>query len=434
MLISDFIILFKQTIDLPCALLFIGAAVLLTLRTNFLQIRGLWKIGAIVKESAEQKSDDSKTKLSSLHALFTAMGTSIGMGNMVGPALGIVAGGPGALFWLVAYSFFSSVTKYVEVTLALAHRERTQHGYILGGPMQYLRLVSPWIARWYAFFSVFLFAVWSANQANTLAKVFAQEGIYELTTGIVLAFILLIVLWGGVQRVGALASKLVPAMFIFYVSFALYILFHDLAALRSAIHLIITHAFTPAAAIGGFVGATMFDAMKSGIYRSIYITEAGIGTSAIPHSLANTEKPQKQGLLALYSMAADTFLCVISGLMVLVTGTWKTGTFSPVIIYDIFRDYSPFFGKYILLITISLFVITTVIGNSFNGSQIFAWFTRHRWLKVYYLFVSGLVVLGSVAHVPVIWSAADICLTFVAIPNLICVVYLAFKHYKEIKI
>lgn len=434
MFISDIIIQFKHLIDLPCALLFIATAVVLTIKTRFLQIRGLKKIVAIARESFEQKKDDSKTKLTSMHALLTAMGTTIGMGNMVGPALGIVAGGPGALFWLVAYSFFSSVTKYAEVTLALSNRERTQHGYILGGPMQYLRLVSPFLAAWYAFFSVFLFAVWSGNQANTLAKVFAQEGIQEWVTGLGLAIILLIVLWGGVKRVGYFASKLVPAMFVFYVSFALYILFHDIGALQDAITLVFSHIFTPAAAAGGFLGATIFDAMKNGIYRSIYITEAGIGTSAIPHSLANVEKPQEQGLLALYSMAADTFLCVISGLMVLVTGTWKTGTFSPVIIYDIFRSYSPVFGKFVLLFTISLFVVTTVIGNSFNGSQIFAWFTKHRWLKAYYVFVATIVVIASVAHVPVVWSAADICLTLVAIPNLICVMYLAFKNYNQLKI
>lgn len=434
MLISDLILQFKQLIDLPAALLFIGVAIILTIQTRFLQIRGLTKIWRIFKQSYGQEKEDSKTKLSSLHALLTAMGTTIGMGNMVGPALGIIAGGPGALFWLVAYSFFASATKYVEVTLALSNREKTTHGYILGGPMQYLRLVSPFLALWYAFFSVFLFAGWSGGQANTLAKVFAQEGIQEWMTGLLLAVILLIVLWGGIQRVGAIASKLVPAMFVFYVSFALFIIFKDIPALKDAIFLVFSHIFTPSAAVGGFIGATVFDAMKNGIYRSIYITEAGLGTSAIPHSLANVDKPQEQGLLALYSMAADTFLCIISGLMVLVTGTWKNGVFSPVLIYDIFKDHSPFFGKYVLLLTISLFVITTVIGNSFNGSQIFAWFTRHRWLKVYYFFVAACTFLGSISNVPVVWASMDTILTFVAIPNLICVVYLAFTNYKQIKI
>lgn len=422
----------NQFFFLPASLLFLITAIILTFKTKFIQLRGIPKLFKVIKKDRSEHQHDTKNKFSAFHALFTAMATTIGMGNVVGPTLAIATGGPGALFWLVAYSFFASVTKFTEVVFALKYRERTDGGFLLGGPMQYLRLISPKIATWYAFFCMFLFAAWSGNQANTLAKIFAQENYSEYLIGTVLAGILLLVLWGGIKRVGAFASKLVPLMFFFYISFSLFILLSNPTSLWLAIKLICSHIFTPAAAVGGFLGATIFDAMRSGIYRSIYITEAGIGTSSIAHSLADN-KPTDQGLLALYSMTADTFLCLISGLMVLVTGAWQKGVFSPVLIYEVFKNNSPHYGKYVLIVSITLFVLTTVIGNSFNGSQIFAWFTKHRWLKAYYIFVAAITFLGAIADVSIMWMSADIILTLVAIPNLICLLILAFKRGEDLK-
>ncbi|OGB84715.1 hypothetical protein A3F66_06925 [candidate division TM6 bacterium RIFCSPHIGHO2_12_FULL_32_22] len=415
---------------LPASFLFLFTAIILTFKTKFLQIRGIPKLLKIVRKDVNKHQTDSKSQFSALHALATSMATTIGMGNVVGPTLAIAAGGPGALFWLVAYAFFASATKFTEVVFALKYREKTKDGFFLGGPMQYLSLVSSKVATWYAFCCMFLFAAWSGNQANTLAKIFAQEGYSEYLIGILLSMLILVILWGGIKRVGSFASKLVPLMFFLYISFALFILLQHPAALLEAIKLVCTHIFTPAAAIGGFLGATIIDAMRNGVYRSIYITEAGIGTSSIAHSLANS-KPTDQGLLALYSMAADTFLCIISGLMVLTTGLWKT--FTPTLVYEVFKMNSPHFGKYILIISITLFVLTTVIGNSFNGSQIFAWFTKHRWLKAYYVFVAIVTFLGAIADVQLIWTLADVILTLVAVPNLICLLILTFRKSKDLE-
>ena len=415
---------------LPASFLFLFTAIILTFKTKFLQIRGIPKLFKIIKQDVNKNQTDSKSQFSALHALATSMATTIGMGNVVGPTLAIAAGGPGALFWLVAYAFFASATKFAEVVFALKYREKTKDGFFLGGPMQYLKLVSSKVATWYAFCCMFLFAAWSGNQANTLAKIFAKEGYPEYLIGILLSALILIVLWGGIKRVGSFASKLVPLMFFLYISFALFILLQHPVALLEAIKLVCAHIFTPAAAIGGFLGATVIDAMRNGVYRSIYITEAGIGTSSIAHSLANS-KPTDQGLLALYSMAADTFLCIISGLMVLTTGLWKT--FTPTLVYEVFKMNSPHFGKYILIISITLFVLTTVIGNSFNGSQIFAWFTKHRWLKAYYVFVAIVTFLGAIADVQLIWTLADVILTLVAVPNLICLLILAFRKSKDLE-
>ncbi len=400
-----------------------------------MQIRGLPRFFRLIRKGIRCTAQQEHLKtITSIQALFTAMATTIGIGNVVGPSLAIVIGGPGSLFWIICYAFIGSATKFTEVTFALFARKKTETGEILGGPMQYLKLISSAASVWYGLATVVMFAIWSGTQANTLAKILAREGIVEWQTGIGLAFFLLAVLWGGAQRVGAFASKLVPLMFVLYVAFALFIIAKDLTVLKDAIALVFQNIFTPAAAVGGFLGATVFEALKAGVYKSVFITEAGTGTSSIPHSLANVERPTDQGILALYSMAADAFLCTLSGLLILVTGVWQSGVLSSTLVYEAFKMNSPIIGRFVLVISISLFALTTVIGNSFNGSQMFATFTRYRWLKIYYCFAALLTFLGAISDVPAIWAATDLVLTFVAIPNLVCLVLLAFKYPDVLKI
>ena len=149
--------------------------------------------------------------------------------------------------------------------------------------------------------------------------------------------------------------------------------------------------------------------------------------------MADTKRPTDQGVLAMYSMAADIFLSTLSGLLVLVTGVWITGTSSDkvtgTLMYHVFKDHSPFFfGKYVLLITVALFVITTVIGNSFNGRQSYAYFTQHRFMDFYHAAIAFVIFAGAIAHVPLVWALADILLAFVAVPHLIGLVALVFKQ------
>ena len=266
---------------LPATMLFFGVAVFLTLRTKFLQLRGfshfIRLISGGVKEHKEVGKNKMKT-ISSFQALFTAMATTIGMGNVVGPSVAIITGGPGALFWLVVYMFFGSATKFVEVVYALYTRVKLHDGYILGGPMQYLQKVHPILSIWYSSVMVFLFIGWSSLQSNTLANILYLEDVPMWISGFILAIFTFISITGGAKRVGAMMSKLVPIMFVFYVSFAMMILFKDFNALQNAVVLIFSNIFTPAAAVGGFVGASIFQAVQYGVYKSIYISEAGIGS------------------------------------------------------------------------------------------------------------------------------------------------------------
>ncbi|MBA3954872.1 sodium:alanine symporter family protein [Candidatus Dependentiae bacterium] len=430
---STLVELLNSYLGLPSLILFLGTGIILTFKTGFAQVRAFPRFWHLITHGLKKSDLDAKT-INPFHALFSAMATTIGMGNIVGPSMAISVGGPGALFWLILYIFFGSVTKFTEVTFAVYSRQSTQKGDILGGPSQYLKLISPWVGNWYALLTIFLFTGWSSIQVNTLSCIWAQEGIPAWFSGLLAISLLLVVVLGGVKRIGFVASRIVPLKFLLYVGFALLILAQNPAAVWSAIKMVFTCAFTPGAACGGLTGITLLKVMREGIYKSIFITEAGVGTSSIPHALADVEYPTDQGILAMFSGIADMFLCSLSGLLTLVTGVWTAGKLDNTLIYQAFKMNSPVAGgQFVLIISILLFVLTALIGNTYNGSQSFATITGYRYVKTYYLIAAALAFSGAFVAVPFIWNIMDVVLVCVAVPNLIGILLLAFKYPQILK-
>ncbi len=416
----------------PASFILLGAAFYLTFKLKFLQLRGLPRFWQLLRGGLQERKDGAG--INPFNAMFTAMSTSIGMGTIVGPSIAIVIGGPGALFWLIVYALLASVTKFTEVTFAVHFRTQDENGNIVGGPMQYLKKVRPWLGWWYTFATVFLFSCWSGLQANVLADVLAQESIPAWATGIFLSVLVFILLRGGAKRIGEFNSKLVPVMFFIYVSSASLILIKNWSATGHALSLIFKYAFAPLPALGGFVGATLYSALRAGVYKGAFITESGMGTSSIPHSLADVAHPSDQGILAMFSVFVDTALCTLSGLLVLVSGIWQHGVVSNTMIHSIFSKYVPGLGRPVLSIAISLFVMGTIIGNSFNGRQSFATITQFRYLNFYNIFVCGVIFLGCLIDVPLAWAIADIILPLVAIPNVLGLLYLVHKYGHILKL
>jgi AGCS family alanine or glycine:cation symporter len=416
---------------MPTTILFAAAALFLTLKTRFIQIRAFPAFIRMITQGVKEKHEKTNDRsISPFHALFAAMATTIGTGNVVGPSIAIMAGGPGALFWLLVYIFFGSVTKLTEVSYALATRFRTPQGYIVGGPVQYLKSVSMTLSHWYGIVIIFLFAIWSSLQSNTLANIVAQEGIPHAAVGIALALFAYIALQGGAKRVGSLASALVPIMFIMYVTFSLFILCKNPSALLSAIALVYRSVINPEAFFGGVCGSAVFHAMNAGFSRAIFITEAGLGTSSIAHATANTARPIDQGILAMGSMVADAILCSISGLLVLVTQVWKfpSDSVGSTLIYEAFKLNAPPMAKWVLIASLALFVLTTVMGNSFNGLQSFGALTNHRYRPLYIACTVIMIFCGALLPMPLIWEISDTLLRLVAIPNLIGLMILSIKR------
>ena len=425
----------------PGTILFLGSAIILTLKTGFIQLRGFPTFLRIIFGPADKANgkkgqfDQAKSQtIPPMRALFSALAQSIGMGSIVGPTVAIMKGGPGALFWLLVYIFLASATKFAEVTFALQTREKTPDGYVIGGPMQYLKILHPSLALWYGCIMAVLFMIWSGLQANTLAAVFALESVPSWLVGISLSGLALATLSGGVKRVGQVASKLVPMMFVLYVTFALYVLISNPLALKNALILLKNSIFQPASLMGGFWGASIFLAIRYGVFRGMLISEAGMGTASIPHAVSDTKTPVNQGLLAMGSVVSDLLLSTLSGLLVLVTGAWIRGEERPTLIYEVFKEYAPFAGQIVLLISISLFILTTIIANCFNGSQSFASLTRHRWVK-FYVAVTGIIIfLGTLAPVALAWQMVDTFLFAAAVPNLVGLLYLAFKYPQVLRL
>ena len=422
---------------IPSVILFFGTSLILTFKTGFIQIRALPRFLSLIFNGVRRKKEEKNVEgMTTFQALFTAMATTIGMGNVVSPSLAIMVGGPGALFWLIFYMLFGSVLKYTEVTFALATRQYLKDGFILGGPIQYLKEVSSFLSAWYGYLILICLISWSSAQSNTLANIMAIEGVPHWLVGLSLSIFVITALLGGAKRVGVVASNLVPIMFVLYVLFSMSILLYNPLELWHAIQLMWKSAFSPAAAMGGFLGATVLRAMKEGIFRGIFITESGVGTSAIPHSLADTKRPTDQGILAMGSVLADTFLSALSGFLVLVTNVWSYGCYRTTLVYEVFKLNSPGMGQYVLLLSITLFVLTTVMGNSFNGMQNLGVLTKDNkvMMGLYIIFNSALIFLGSMLDMKLLWDIIDICIMFVAIPNLIGLLVLSFKRGDILKV
>lgn len=427
MTIKDFV----HIIDVPLACSFLFVGIVLSFMTKFPQFR---HVKLLFKTLRMKKSEEStQNTMSPLHALYTAMSTSLGMGNIMSPAVAVAIGGPGALFWLIVYALFGSVTKFCEVFFAVTYKRYAHDGSIIGGPAGYLYQVHPFLAAWYATFSIILFSSWSALQSKTLAITYARYGIEEQLCGGVLAAFILLMLISGTKTIGKFASKIVPLLFICYLAAAFIILFGNIPALLKGIKLIFSSAFTGTGAIKGFIGASAALALREGIFKAAFTTEAGVGTAAIPHAYADTNNPLQQATLGMYSIFVNTFLCTVSGLVALTTDVWQTGKTSNDLTLDAFTKALPTFGPIALTATITICIIGATLGNSFNGSRSFGYLTKNRWMKVYYGAVSFMIFGASILDIPTLWGLADLILPLIAVPNMVGLLILTHKHKKKLQ-
>ncbi len=426
----DFLKILISAIDIPLACTFLGAGILLSIFTKFPQFKDLTEFIKIL--NLKKSHESTKNTISPLHALYIAMSSTLGMGNIVSPAIAIALGGPGALFWMTVYAIFGSVTKYVEVFFAVKYKRYAQDGSIIGGPTGYLYYIHPLLANWYGIVSVFLFSAWSALQSKTIATIYTHYYVKEYITGAVLAIFIFWMLMSGTKTIGKFASRIVPLLFIFYASCTLTILFSNIEMLREAILLIFHDAFAPTAPIGGFAGASMFLGLRQGIFKAAFTTEAGTGTGAIAHSYAATDNPRQQAILGMYSIFLNNFLCIISGLITLITGVWKLDTISSDLTLKAFTIAMPNFGPIVLTATLSMCIIGATLGNSFNGSKTFGFFTNNKFMITYYSLVSLFIFIGSIIDTQTLWQITDLLLPLIVIPNLIGIIILTLKNRKEL--
>ncbi len=415
----------------PMLVLILGTGLFLQMR---LKLMPVLKIGAgfALVWRGRKPDDDAKGEISPYAALMTALAATVGTGNIAGVATAIAIGGPGALFWMWITALVGMATKYAEVVLAVHYRETDDQGEQVGGPMYAIKngLSKHW--RWLgAAFALFGglagFGIGNMVQSNSIAGAMeASFGVAPWLTGVVLAVLTGVVLLGGVKRIGAVAEKLVPFMCVGYVLTALAVLVIYADQIPHALALVFSHAFSPAAATGGFTGAAIMIAMRYGVARGIFSNEAGLGTAGIAQAAGQSKDAVESGLIGMMGTFIDTLIvCTMTGLVLLVTGEWSSGVKGAALTSNAFAAAFPTFGGEFLSIALAVFAFTTILGWAYYGEKCWEFLLGTSVEKPYRVLWTLFVLVGTITQLDFVWLVADTLNAFMAFPNLVSLLLLS---------
>lgn len=417
----------------PMIVLLLGTHIYLTIRLRFPQRKILTAIKLSVKNDDQAAGD-----VSQFGSLATALAATIGTGNIVGVGTAIVLGGPGAVFWCWISGLFGMATKYSEALLSVKYRVRMANGQMLGGPMYALEkgLGCKWLAVLFAVFTILAsFGTGSTVQANAISSNLAHAyNISPYLSGIVIAALTAVVVMGGVKHIARVCEMLVPLMAAFYVLGCLYILCINGSYVWPAIKLIVSAAFTPQAAGGGFLGSSIMLAARFGIARGLFSNESGLGSAPIASAAARTRNAVRQALVSSSGTFWDTVvICALTGI-VLVSSVLaypdidctNGGMLTSMVFSKI-----PYVGNLILSIGLVMFAFTTTLGWYYYGERCMAYLKGRIWTKVYSIAYILTVFGGSVANLYMVWSVADCMNALMAIPNLVSLLLLSGVLVRE---
>ena len=443
---------------LPAMVCILGVGLLLSVRTNFLQIRKFpyaikTTLGRIFKHK-----DASDGTMTPFQAVCTALAGTVGTGNIAGVAGAIAIGGPGAVFWMWCSALLGMCTKFAEVTLAVHYRERSDAGEWVGGPMYYIKngLGKRWqfLAVLYSLFGVLtVFGTGNATQVNTITTaidtallefhIVAEDILptLNLVIGILCAMLVAMVLLGGIKRIGSVSEKLVPFMALFYVILAVGVVLLNLPRLPYVIEEIFAGAFNPAAFTGGAIGS-LFLSMKNGVSRGIFSNEAGLGTGSIAHACADTRKPVKQGMFGIFEVFADTIvICTLTAMVILCSSVpvnYGTAAGAELTISGFTATYGSGASLF-TAVALCCFAFSTIIGWGLYGSRFATFlFKTDKIVKPFFVVYSFVAILGATLDLGILWGVADTFNGLMSIPNLIAlfllsgtVVKLANEYFGE---
>ncbi|QQY79568.1 AGCS family alanine or glycine:cation symporter [Keratinibaculum paraultunense] len=415
-------------------ILLVGTGIYLTIGTKFFTFN---KLGYVLKNTllkAFDKSEVGEGEVTPFQAMSTALAATVGTGNIAGVAAAIAIGGPGAIFWMWISALFGMATKFAEVVLSIEFRQKTEDGRYVGGPMYYIEegLNAKWLSYVFAIFAAFAaFGTGNMVQSNSVAESLeAMFGINKWVTGIVLAVLVSIAIFGGLKRIASMTEKLVPFMAVFYVVGGLIIVIMNISNVPAAFKLIFKNAFSGTAAVGGFVGSSMSMAAKMGVARGIFSNEAGLGSAPIAHAAATTDHPVRQGFWGVFEVFMATIvICTITALSIILTGVWNTGETGAVLTTMAFEQSLPF-GGYIVCISILLFAFSTLLSWSYYGERAAEFIFGPKIIKPYRIMWIPFIVIGAVGGLETLWVVSDTLNGLMAIPNLIGILGLSSVVFK----
>lgn len=421
----------------PLLFLLIGTGIMLTVRLRLLQVFKLPRALKLIFTAKNQGKGD----IDSFKALCTALAATVGTGNIVGVATAVHAGGPGAMFWMWMAAFVGMATKYAEGCLAVKYRTIDKNGEIAGGPMYYIenglgKKYKP-LAFLFAFFGVLVafFGIGTFAQVNSIVEITKLSANIPVEyTAVVLTIIVAAITIGGLQSIARAASKIVPAMAVIYVisTVGFLVAFYDM--IPAAIVEIITDAFTPTAASGGFLGATVLVAMRNGVARGVFSNESGLGSAPIVAAAAKTKWPAEQGLISMTGTFIDTIIiCTLTGLCLVVSGAWSSTLNGASLTNAAFLQAYPTWGSIILCVGLTLFAFTTILGWNYYGERCIQYLVGVKGIMPYRIIFIILVACGAFIKLDIIWVLADIVNGLMAIPNLIALIGLSGVVVAETK-
>lgn len=410
----------------PMIILLIGTHLFLTIRLRFPQLRIFTAIKLSVKGDGKAEGD-----VSQFGALATALAATIGTGNIVGVATAIALGGPGAVLWCWLTGVFGIATKYGEGLLAIKYRKVTSDGKMLGGPMYALEsgLGWRWAAVMFALFTVLAsLGIGSSVQSNAITALsYESFFIPKWIVGIVICAFASAVILGGVKSIAKVCTMLVPFMAFLYVIGCIVILCINGQYVIPAISLIVKSAFTPEAAGGGFAGTTIMMAARYGIARGLFSNESGLGSAPIVAAAAQTRNPVRQALVSSSGTFWDTVvICAMTGVVIVSSViaypdiTWDNGgTLTKMAFSKI-----PYIGEPLLTFGLLTFAFSTILGWSYYGERAIEYLGGKRLITAYRVLFIGMVFVGSVINLNIVWDLADIFNALMAIPNLLSLLFL----------
>lgn len=425
----------------PMILLLLGTHIYLTYKTGFIQR----KVPLGIKLSIT-KDDSSAGDVSQFQALTTALASTIGTGNIIGVGTAVYLGGPGAVFWCWITGVFGIATKYAESLISVKYRVQSKDGRMLGGAMYALErgLNMKKMAVAFALFAMIAsFGIGCATQINAIAEVFdsnfAFAGVPRIYIGIIFGILTAFIIIGGIKSIAKVCANLVPFMAVFYILASIYILFLNYDYLFPALKSIITLAFAPGSVEGGLIGQGIIIAARFGIARGLFSNESGLGSAPLVASAAQTKNPVRQALVSATGTFWDTVVfCLITGIIIVSTvmkypevnminfqngGQMTTAAFNQI----------PYFGSFILIIALTTFAYSTILGWSYYGERCAEYLFGRKAILPYKLLYIAVLIFAPVLALDMVWTIADILNAFMAVPNLIAVLLLSSQISNDTK-
>lgn len=436
---------------IPMLILLVGTGILMTILTRFFQLSHIghwWKntIGGIFSDKHITKHTGKDDKaISQFQSLCTALAATIGTGNIVGVASALIAGGPGAIFWMWVVAFFGMMTNYSENVLGIYYRRKNSKGEWCGGAMYYLKdglgsykgckQIGAVLAVLFSLFCLLAsFGIGNMSQVNSIAaNMKAAFHVSPAITGVALMILAALVILGGLKRIASVTEKLVPFMAIAYIVGALVIFFANIEHVGAVFGAIFKGAFGLRAVGGGIVGSGVRMALTWGMKRGVFSNEAGLGSSVMVHSNSNVKEPVRQGMWGIFEVFADTmvvctltaFAVLSSGLIDLETGAVLSESADSALVGEAFATVFGSFGPMFIALAILLFAFSTVLGWSHYGTKAWEYLFGTKSIIAYRLVFIVMIFIGATMKLSLAWDLSDTFNGLMAMPNLVGVLCLS---------